>query len=306
MGATGRDVTFSCITPTFRYGGIDVLVNGLAHQTDDDFECILVDELYHERKGAVADYVAEKGLAERFVHVPPKRRDADKPVGLGNARNTGLMLAEGEYVVTLDDYTFLAPDCLGRFRRMHAEYGDHVVLAIRRVYDNPPVERPEGDVSTYAEEFDGVAGLDYELHDIYQENVGVLPVDIFKFVLGLGSIPLEAMLAVEGYDERFDNGHGVENADLLYRLSRVGLDRYMDTGNINAHVDHPTQPMLGTSDNVPLFKERQARGESTATNPFDLREKRQELLAHKAAIARGEEPREAPLKWDEDADFYRP
>jgi glycosyltransferase involved in cell wall biosynthesis len=288
---------FSCITTTFRYGGVDILTASLARQTFESFECIFVDELYDERKDVVESYLRDHGVWDQVIHVPPKERGDERRIGMQNGRNTGLLFAEGDYAVQLDDYTLLAPDALARFDRLHQEHPSDVLLGIRRTYDPPSITDETGLITTYDEPLEDVRGMSYDPYDLVAENQGVMKVEQIEYVLNLGCLPLDPLVETGGFDERYDCGHGHDDADMMYRMFELGRDAWMDTSNVNAHVDHPTQPTPETDRNAVHLQERLNSGRTEADNDFDFAALRERMLEHKDALRRGERIESLPLQW---------
>jgi hypothetical protein len=107
--------------PTNRIGGLDILFSGLAVQTMPDLELLLVDDIWQHRRGIVEARAREYGL--RVKHLAP----IDATSGSGTYQrslNTGLVHADGELVVILCDYTYLAPTCLERHVAFHREHAN--------------------------------------------------------------------------------------------------------------------------------------------------------------------------------------
>ncbi|GLJ93487.1 bifunctional glycosyltransferase/CDP-glycerol:glycerophosphate glycerophosphotransferase [Streptomyces poonensis] len=93
-------------------------------QSFSDLELIVVDDCSPDACGAIADEYAARDPRVRPVHLPANE-------GLGPARNTGLDLAVGDYVLFLDGDDTLTPDALRAIADRVKETGDPDVL----VYD---------------------------------------------------------------------------------------------------------------------------------------------------------------------------
>src|SRR5262249_12263207 len=79
-------------------------LDSLVAQTERDFEAILVDDGSPDRSAEIAaDYAARD---------PRLRLVRQRNGGLGNARNTGIELASGEFLSFLDSDDCLTPDAL--------------------------------------------------------------------------------------------------------------------------------------------------------------------------------------------------
>lgn len=103
----------SVIVPTYRVGGLDVLLESLAHQTHRDFEVLIPDELYERRLPMVAphlDRYRARGLDVRMIAPDGGPRLSNYSRSINNA----VARATGEVVVMQADYTWLSPECLER------------------------------------------------------------------------------------------------------------------------------------------------------------------------------------------------
>lgn len=92
----------SIIIPTFNYGNYigDTLSNVL-NQSFQDWECIVVDDGSTDATSEVVHRFSEK---DRRIRYHWQRNG-----GLSNARNTGIRLAEGEFIQLLDADDLLSP-----------------------------------------------------------------------------------------------------------------------------------------------------------------------------------------------------
>lgn len=98
-------VKFSVIVPIYnveRYLG--VCLKSLINQTFADFEIICVNDGSTDRSLQILDYFAKKDKRIKIINQENK--------GLGAARNVGVSLAEGEYLVFVDSDDWLRTDAL--------------------------------------------------------------------------------------------------------------------------------------------------------------------------------------------------
>jgi glycosyltransferase involved in cell wall biosynthesis len=109
---------FSIIIPV--YNVEDYLVRAvdsvLGQGYSGDFEIILVDDGSTDKSGLTCDDYARKGANIRVIH--------KKNGGLSSARNAGMEIATGEYIVFLDSDDWLDVDALAAF---HSILGKHPV-----------------------------------------------------------------------------------------------------------------------------------------------------------------------------------
>lgn len=100
----------SIVIATCRLGGLDVTWEMLRSQTCQDFELVLVDYWWEERKALVAARWTELGLpADRLVHVPPRLGRWAGHHDSGQAYNTGFALARAPLTCLGEDYWLAHP-----------------------------------------------------------------------------------------------------------------------------------------------------------------------------------------------------
>ncbi len=90
-------------------------VDSLLRQTFRDIQIILVDDGSPDRCGAMCDAYREKDSRICVLH--------KENGGLSDARNAGLALATGEYVIFIDSDDFVEPDMLRALYDLMTEYG---------------------------------------------------------------------------------------------------------------------------------------------------------------------------------------
>lgn len=84
-------------------------VDSILHQTVSDFELILVDDGSPDRCGELCDQYAQMDARIRVIH--------KENGGLSDARNAGLVMAQGEYISFVDSDDWLAPRYLEKLLR---------------------------------------------------------------------------------------------------------------------------------------------------------------------------------------------
>lgn len=105
---------------------MDVLRAGLAHQTFEDFELVLVDAFHDKRHGSVTDYFGVKGI--RCTHIPCRQHNF--PVdSCPQYRNAAIAKARGELILWGVDYTIFPPECLEKHWRVW-ERSNHEVCGM--------------------------------------------------------------------------------------------------------------------------------------------------------------------------------
>jgi hypothetical protein len=264
-------IKVSVITTTARYGGFDVLNDCLSRQTMDkrDFEVIIVDELFEQRRG----------LHKRFdfncVHAPP-----DKKVEYydnGRAFNQALRLASGELICFFIDYMHVDIDYLERHWEFYSQNPGWTSTGFLDRYGFP-ILRPDADNgmwSMFATEFDRKYFSENE--PVYRERKGgagiihpdgriEMPGE--KIYLIPDSVPMEVAKKLNGLDEIYDNGYGANDIDFAVRANLIGhrfmldpmmIARKLGTPEISKNIPGIKRPKAKTpEDNYKLFQMRMA------------------------------------------------
>ncbi|NEA51132.1 glycosyltransferase, partial [Streptomyces sp. SID10815] len=113
---------FSVIVPCFKVQGfLRECLDSVLGQSFRDVEVIAVDDCSPDGSGAILDEYAARDPRVRVVHLPEN-------VGLGRARNAGLPLAAGDFLLFLDSDDTLTPGALRALADRLAETADPDVL----------------------------------------------------------------------------------------------------------------------------------------------------------------------------------
>lgn len=106
---------FSVVVPVYRVEPyLRECVDSILHQSFTDFEIILVDDGSPDRCGEICDDYAAADKRVRVIHKPNG--------GLVSARQAGLEIAEGEYIVPVDSDDRIFPDMLARADALLRQY----------------------------------------------------------------------------------------------------------------------------------------------------------------------------------------
>lgn len=163
-----------------------------------------------------------QGKISEFVHVPPKPHSWQGPnrktsldwFSAANARNTGLCLAKGDYIVYCDDLSVLMPRWLDQVR--HAMENKYVVMGAYKKVKNLVVE--QGHVISF-EEHPG--GVDSRWAHGSDSGITKLAASaLFGCSVGMRT---EHLLQVSGWDEMC-SGIGMEDVELGQRLHNNGCE----------------------------------------------------------------------------------
>lgn len=97
-------------------------VNSVINQTFPNWELILVDDGSKDSSGQICDEFAQRDSRVRVIH--------QHNAGAGAARNKGMSIAQGEYVLFVDSDDFIEKDY---FEKLSAHTEDLVFIDVDRV-----------------------------------------------------------------------------------------------------------------------------------------------------------------------------
>lgn len=113
--------TISIIVPVYKVEKyIHRCVDSILNQTYRDFELILVDDGSPDNCGAICDEYAAKDSRIRVVHKTNG--------GLSSARNAGIDIAQGNYIMFCDSDDYVAEDWCEQFVRKTTETEDNYIF----------------------------------------------------------------------------------------------------------------------------------------------------------------------------------
>jgi glycosyltransferase involved in cell wall biosynthesis len=251
----------SVVVPTNRAGGLDILFRSLYEQTDQDFELLLVDSLKPWRAEIV------KREAEYYFfpikHLCPEPNPFPAP-GYMKGLNLAIEHAEGDALLYLPDYSWVAPDCVeahADFQRRHGKplLLDYCYTALPPLKPSFPAGGyrhsvdPDADAQAHTETLreateryvaDLDSGkLDDLLFSLFErtptfDEVKALPCDFwhqknqtesphpdYNWVSFKNeSFPTELLVEMNGHDEEYDTSHGWQDSELAYRLREAGTE----------------------------------------------------------------------------------
>ena len=215
-----------------------VLIDALKDQTFQDFELIIVDRLFEERK----DTFSKLKLPFPFKYMPPKPSPWWKayPIAttISSDRNSGIMLAGGELIFCLDDCVIPSHSYL---------LGQVWECWEKEVLLRPLTFNYDYRQSTVKITPDALIGWletqeKREFHEVSGKAMGnyLLPATVWE--------------SINGFDERYDGAYGSEDSDVWERVDRLGVKRYVLSENQH-HLaliwhDHPLRDFRGTVHHV--------------------------------------------------------
>lgn len=231
----------SVIIPTLRCKGLDITFTSLGRQTfnSDNWELIVIDDFLEDRKHEY-DYYANKYAIKNFLYLRPKIGYWRSNIPRSNSRNTGLVHANGELIVFIDDYTWVLPKFLEQHWKVYNDGYCMVGKANVVQYINEE-ERKEKLLDSIDKI--GIPVVDTKL-DISSSDYSIFMKNIVLFNVGdtrgdndvkncgggwfytcNSSIPLTKIIEVNGFDEEFDLALE-EDIGLGLMLERIGCKFY--------------------------------------------------------------------------------
>lgn len=122
---------------------LDACLDSIDAQTYKDFELILVDDGSPDKCGEMCDAYAKEHPNTKVIH--------QENMGLSEARNQGVKIAEGEYVTFIDSDDYIAPDYVEYLLQLMEKYEADVAIAnnVKFFDGQTPIitQRAEMDVS---------------------------------------------------------------------------------------------------------------------------------------------------------------
>ena len=215
------------------------MIESLKNQTMKDFELIIVDTLYDERK----DYFKDKDLPFKVKHVPasPNVWHNEGFPGICTQYNKGIIYADGELIFfTGESYMFVPEFCdrlwnhynegyipLAWYFIDHTFSPDVVTASENQKIAYPVIESKLPDDISY--NMSGYVGnkISIEHRPLLAFKNGE---DVYKapweWFFGCSSAPIEAMLKINGFDQRFDGDRSLLDCDVGSRLELAGFNNF--------------------------------------------------------------------------------
>jgi len=222
----------SILTPTVRPAGLALVAKALRRQSFCDFEWIIT---------SPDDIGTPALLPENFAiyMTDPPKQQGDY-WSLNKAYNAMLRQAKGDLIVSWQDYTYAKPDALQKFWDHYALDHKKVVSGVGNKYQD--------------EEFTVVTWQDPRQRS---DQGSFYPCYFADIEWNFCAIPIKALYAIGGFDEKLDKYGGMDGYSVVDRLNLLneqhgaGWDFYLDQTNVSFSLDH---------DRLPGWDERNAIG----------------------------------------------
>lgn len=120
---TSNNEKVSIIIPLYKSEKfLPKLVKSIISQSYINWECILVDDGSPDRSGAIADDFATKDNRLKVIH--------QKNRGTCQARNAGIKIATGDFIMLVDGDDWLESDCLAYFLSLIHQTGAEMAMSV--------------------------------------------------------------------------------------------------------------------------------------------------------------------------------
>lgn len=185
-----------CLCTKRKEPKFDWAINSLKNQTFKDFEYIIIDGYYNDRKDAIRKFLKDQDVSFPIIYLKdkPSRWKGKRPA-VCNARNTALTFANGEYIVYHDDECKMPTNWLERHYKWLRQ--GYIVAGSWKGCDN----RWEHRYHLIKEPGTVIGGW------LYSCNC---------------SFPLKVAMDINGFDEELDGEMGQEDINFGIRATRKG------------------------------------------------------------------------------------
>jgi cellulose synthase/poly-beta-1,6-N-acetylglucosamine synthase-like glycosyltransferase len=193
----------------------------LAQDYDGDVELIIVDLAWKYRHDEFMKMLGEIELPEHrkdkpmieVLHVPdrPTPFRERKLLRIAAPKNTGAMLARGDWVIFTDDCQVLPPNALSLLAEWAKQGVGATMSYEKRIWN------PDGEDTVTGRDARGVS------LNVPEGSAKRVPPRQIGFLGGtMSMLPMEALLELNGFDEMFDGSRQLEDADMCLRLAALG------------------------------------------------------------------------------------
>lgn len=115
------DIFFSIIVPVYNVEQwLERCIKSILNQTYEDFEVILVDDGSPDCSGAICDKYGQIDSRIRVIH--------KENGGLSSARNTGMNMSEGDYIVFIDSDDYIKDNLLESVNESIEKYHTDIIM----------------------------------------------------------------------------------------------------------------------------------------------------------------------------------
>ena len=217
---------------TYRPGSYDILVDSLKHQTHQDFELIIVDDMT-SRKKDVAEYLELNGIQPAYFGSSKKKCFPELAYNCLNALNTGLLMSTGDPVIILTDYIWMHPTAIEQFCAFEEKYKEkYCITSVGRMWEKEPFDLMNP-LSVWKREWEG-----HPINNGAKYLYAWIPE---KFELSFAALPWSIIEATNGWPEALDcmTSYTVDQLnDFFFFHEKVGAKYYVAKDIICEMINH--------------------------------------------------------------------
>ena len=198
---------------------LQMMVDGImAQEFSGAVELIIVDLLWERRHEEFDEILKRTALPASgkpipVLHVPDRSTPFkdEKLLRICSPKNTGILLARGTHVVFTDDCQVLPKTGLARLAQWAEKGFGATTNYEKRIFAKDGNHRVTGS---------DLRGVQLGVHAGTGRNVSTRAIGFLGGTLSM--LPLEALLALNGWDEGFDGSRQLEDGDMIVRLGLYG------------------------------------------------------------------------------------
>lgn len=228
----------SVITPTVRPEGLHLVAKALGRQTFRDFEWIVVSS-NTEVLNLRGQRASVKGESRTKIIKDPEKQERDVWT-LNKAYNAAIKEAEGELIVSWQDWTFAKPDALEKYWYHYQSEPKTIVSGVGGKYEDDTWA-----VQTWKDPRE-------------RDDQGSFYQCYFNDIEGnFCSVPRAAFYSVGGFDESLDAYYGMDFFSVLDRLNLIGgWDFKLDQSNKSYSFEHGRPKGWEEKNAIHIYKDK--------------------------------------------------
>ena len=170
---------------------------------DKDSELIIIDSSF---KPQTAERLRDVDKVKQIIYAPPIREPfVNAPRfsfrrDFNRALNSALVIADGKYIIRIDDYILLKENFFEVAREDIKKYSERLIIG-QKAHENEGEE----------------PWIDYFSKRGFHPNKRYVDIQDSSFTWSFGIASLDILLKINGWDERYDLGYAGEDSDILAR-----------------------------------------------------------------------------------------
>jgi len=229
-------------------------------------ELIIIDSNYNNKTKKFLK--TQEGEYKQIVYAPCKESKQNWMRDFSQSLNTAICYVENEWIVRADDYIEFKPDFFDVAESDIKKFtGQKFIVIGQKALEFNKEEK----------------FVDYMSQRGISPGFRYITIQNPAFTFSFGLMPLELVLALNGFDERYDTGYGFEDRDFLHRLLAYDYKAILDKQLFGYGHYHITNwNTIRTPAMVYEFTQSEIEnGKYYAFNSFVLKNLRKDMLKEK-------------------------